>query len=454
MYSKRTAWFLCAVAFVLALQGLPPSAAVAQKDAPTPPKTVAEEKREDLEARKEAVGRALRTDKRLLVAIDLEWDECAIVEAVGRVQKATGVVLSVDKNLQGSNSNQMVAVNIPAWEIMADMAAIDVQDGSWEKVDGGYRLIGKARPSEGPIVTRPRRTIPAFATDFEQVFRDGKFDTAILQLAGSEPDKYIHREAEGLRITLPAGTTVENGVGVALRLPVHGDCTLTAAFTILQSDPPKSGNGSGVILQVIKKNGEGQDIAAITRTCRPAKGEAFVANWSSKQGDKPVAKLKDFASQAKSGRLRLMRQGAVLHFLIAEGSQDPFREIFDVNFGSEDIRTVRLVADTRKANNLLDVRLESLSLQTTTRASKPVEPVRATVKPDPNKPPAPTPTAASTGTVTPAPNPPTETPAGASSSSTGMVVWIAASLVGGVLILLVGCLVGGWLWLGKRGSTS
>ena len=175
------------------------------------------------------------------------------------------------------------------------------------------------------------------AGDFQHDFQGGQFDHTLLKLVGPDRDKFVHPEADGLRITLPAGQGPEAPVGVALRTPVSGDFEITAAFTILQIQPPKAGYGSGVVLQAIKES-DTQEIASITRTWRPSQGEAFVANWVSKKGDKPSVKREDYPSEARSGKLRLVRRGPQLHYLIAEGDEAAFREIYHVNFGAEDLR--------------------------------------------------------------------------------------------------------------------
>ena len=311
--------------------------------------------------------------------------------------------------------------------------------GGWLLAEGGRRL-----PPDGETQTQrsghARPSPPSWHEGFGTARRRFR---PIVSRRAIRPDpsetrwpwreKFIHREAEGLRITLPAGKGPDAGIGVALRLPVHGDCEITASFTILQTEPPKAGYGSGVVLQIIKESNL-QEIASITRTCRPKEGEAFVANWMSKQGDKSAPKRKDFPSDVKHGQLRLVRQGEMLRFFIAEGEHGTFREIYHASFGGEDLRTVRFVADTGKANNLLDVRLEGLSLRTGTPSRPPDDSAKAPpASPDtPKAPPA-----------SPETTPPSEpeTPP----RSTAWLLWIALSFAASVL-LLGGCLACWRFW--------
>src|SRR5262249_37328660 len=83
-------------------------------------------------------------------------------------------------------------------------------------------------------------------------------------------------------------------------------------------------------------------------------------------------------TQAMSGQLRLLRTGSVLLYFAAEGASNEFALIKQVNYGTEDLKYIRIIGTTGGIDAFVDVhvielrvRAESLSDVTTTPVTAP-----------------------------------------------------------------------------------
>jgi DNA-directed RNA polymerase subunit RPC12/RpoP len=74
----------------------------------------------------------------------------------------------------------------------------------------------------------------------------------------------------------------------------------------------------------------------------------------------------------KSGQLRLERKGLLVHFLVADGPGNEFREIKQQRFGDEDIAHVRLVVTDSGSPNAIDARLVDLKIRAVKLTPDPV----------------------------------------------------------------------------------
>src|SRR5262249_33762346 len=72
---------------------------------------------------------------------------------------------------------------------------------------------------------------------------------------------------------------------------------------------------------------------------------------------------KAFSTQAKTGRLRLVRQGSTIFYYATEGLDDTFTLLQQFPFSAADIEDVRLVASTGGPKAALDVRVSDLSIK-------------------------------------------------------------------------------------------
>src|SRR6478609_887540 len=97
---------------------------------------------------------------------------------------------------------------------------------------------------------------------------------------------------------------------------------------------------------------------------------------------KPGNRMQGFATNSKSGRIRMARKGGELTYSAADGDANDFKPLITFPFGVEDATEVRLVAATGNAKSELDFRFSDLHIRadditkapTAPQASAPVEP--------------------------------------------------------------------------------
>jgi hypothetical protein len=200
--------------------------------------------------------------------------------------------------------------------------------------------------------------------DFYQNFRGGRYQDALFQKVGGDPERQVCPEAEGLRLRLPAGEQAWPPAGILPRFGLHGDFAITLSYEVLTLEPPKSGYGSGVVIWVLSGD-ERQGTAAIARSCRVREGSVYVLDRALPQADGQLHHDEDFVPTASPfGKLRLQRTGDTLHYLAAEGKADEFRELRQEPFGTADVTVVRLIADPGGSPTTLDVRIPDVRFRT------------------------------------------------------------------------------------------
>jgi hypothetical protein len=195
-----------------------------------------------------------------------------------------------------------------------------------------------------------------------QDFRGGKITEPVLKRVGQTPERYMKGEALGLRITLP-GKQALAPVGVSSRLAVHGDFEITLTYQILKADKPSTGYGAGVSLWVSSTEA-GDATATLARFVRPKEGDVYSTDHASNGPDgKRKHRDRRFPSESSTGRLRLVRSGPTLLYLVANGNDSDFRELRKEEFGSEPLKAVRVAAETGGAPVAVDVRLIDLEIR-------------------------------------------------------------------------------------------
>src|SRR5262249_24402999 len=71
-------------------------------------------------------------------------------------------------------------------------------------------------------------------------------------------------------------------------------------------------------------------------------------------------KFHQVPTQARVGQLRLRREGSTLRYLVAEGLGEDFHEIFQQDFGKEDVEIVRFIVNNHNCPVGVDARLVDL----------------------------------------------------------------------------------------------
>jgi hypothetical protein len=236
-----------------------------------------------------------------------------------------------------------------------------------------------AQPDAPPL----RQDYPA---DFHPNLRDAK-DVPGLVPYGPDAATCVRFEADGLRIALPTGFAKQrSGTGVATDFGVRGDFEITLSFDVAREDAGGAGYPTTLKLVVVPLDSPrpefwfkaSQNRAELGRiTPAPNKTAVFVADqttWNNedlakdKWGNEDLKKIELHSEQrapteAKKGRLRLVRSGPVLRFYTSEEDDKNFTLLHQSDFGGKDLKNVRVLASTGGPRASLDLRVTDLRIR-------------------------------------------------------------------------------------------
>jgi hypothetical protein len=235
-------------------------------------------------------------------------------------------------------------------------------------------LSGAAWLAGGTGATTPRQ---GAYQEYYQSFKGYPEDTQGLELIGPNAEQHVRYEADGLRITLPADHGGERpSTGLSIALAVKGDFEITVTFEILR-EPDQADTGEfgtrfslGIFLNTPSPN-----VATLSRSVGAKAGSVFVT-WYSLSKDNSVQKETRshyFPTTAKTGRLRLVRDGAVLSYYIAEGTDGEFVLRKQYPFSEEELKEIRLAGSTGGPAATLDVRVTDLRVRAESIQGRPAE---------------------------------------------------------------------------------
>jgi serine/threonine protein kinase len=180
-----------------------------------------------------------------------------------------------------------------------------------------------------------------------------------LTLEGPETDTAVAADAEGLRVTIPAGR--QDTRPTLLRLPhrLRGDFDVAVSYDLLAVGKPAPEYGAGVALRVLFDSADGA--TAILGRGRKPHGDRFGAHTTVKQSDGKDKYLNNVDAPATGprGKLRLVRTGSRVRFVVAEEGKDP-RTLESVEVGTADVQAVQVDCFTMYKPIALDVRLREL----------------------------------------------------------------------------------------------
>jgi len=256
-------------------------------------------------------------------------------------------------------------------------------------------------------------------TKLHHDFRLGKPLPEWLKMSGPTKDATIDATDKGMRIGLPAERKQNLPVGVETKLVLAGDFEVTADFEVLSADRPMGGYGVGVSLNLARA-ADRKVFGKVARFWRAHEGSVFISEfWNHEPPPMPRA-LSSIPTDARIGRLRLVRTGDMLRYLAAEGLGNDFQEVYHERFSADDLTHLRfVVSDSGEPGNAVDARL----LQLTIVGSK------MTVAETP--PPSPAPAAKAPPTPRAAPNVQAEEPP---VLDNGSMLWLCSTIF--VLVIL------------------
>lgn len=195
----------------------------------------------------------------------------------------------------------------------------------------------------------------------EFALRQPMEEGSALRLCGPNARQYAKPDGQGLRITLPASRADRGSVGVEARFYVRGDFEITLACEVLAVDQqaPADGAGASLWLKFASPKAGG---ASVTRLRKGTK-EVFGASRITLGRDgKDRYQTVNVPAAGTRGRLRLVRTGPTLRYLVAEEAGE-FQEIHSAEVGTEDVTNLRALAVTGGKPAGADVRLVDWSIQ-------------------------------------------------------------------------------------------
>jgi len=177
---------------------------------------------------------------------------------------------------------------------------------------------------------------------------------------------YLTFEPDGLRIKLPPGYAEQRpSIGLALVSTVQGNFEITARFELLKEpDPADAGNfATRVSLGVLLDTPERNEAAVSRRMIARGKTQFFTFLLMERGATgKGQPNLHTVPTEAKTGRLRLVRTGSMISCFASEGANEDFILLKEYPFSPLDVKQVFLHASTGGPKADLDVRISDLRI--------------------------------------------------------------------------------------------
>jgi hypothetical protein len=190
-------------------------------------------------------------------------------------------------------------------------------------------------------------------------FRAGMPNFPALFLEGPDVDEVAKADAQGLRVTLPEGRGDTRPIIVRLEQRLRGDFEITLGYELLAVGKPVPQYGAGVGMRVWF-DAPSSPTAVLGRSRVPT-GERFGAHKVLTGADDKEQWVNSRHKDATRprGRVRLVRSGSQLRYLIAEDGQN-WTSLLSVEMGTEDVKTMQVHCHTMFTPISLDVRLTEL----------------------------------------------------------------------------------------------
>ncbi|NQT17052.1 MAG: DUF1583 domain-containing protein [Planctomycetes bacterium] len=197
------------------------------------------------------------------------------------------------------------------------------------------------------------KPIEKFEKNYRKAFKAGK-----MQFSGGGK-AHGRQTSDGARLTIPPGTDAY--CGVMAKFDVEGDFEITAGYTIESMPIPKGDSNTGLKLTV-REVGE-QQCATVGHWVSRA-GWFFKASKSVMQeSGKYKHDVRATPGVSTSGKLRLVRTGSTLQYLVAEAPGDEFVELRTLEFGPANLNRIDLAVQTGGSLQGIDVVFTDLDIQ-------------------------------------------------------------------------------------------
>lgn len=190
------------------------------------------------------------------------------------------------------------------------------------------------------------------AAEYTLDFRNHSFDNRRLRLIGTGATALLKPASEGLSVSLPAGTALDE-VGFAPRFRLRGDFQITLDYKMVDVTRPKQGYGVGPGIYVMTAS-EDRQAATLGRVFRVKEGHVFTAHQARESdGDgSRQQSVRFFDTEADQGQLRLERIGNRLQYSVA-GSDGSWRMLHETEFTDADVTLARMALNRNGAGDTI-----------------------------------------------------------------------------------------------------
>jgi serine/threonine protein kinase len=196
---------------------------------------------------------------------------------------------------------------------------------------------------------------------FRQDFRAPDANHPLLRTIGEG----VEWEPAGVRLRQPGNQGVLRATGIAPYFQIQGDFEITASYEILHVDRPTTGYGVGVSVYAAL-DPDTNDAVSLARRLMPDGRTLFMSDRMTPIADEPNRlrhQVKTFPSTALTGKLRLRREGSMLHFLVAEGDNPEFVEVDELEFSKEEVRFFQISGNAGNSTAGFDIRVLDLAVR-------------------------------------------------------------------------------------------
>jgi hypothetical protein len=209
--------------------------------------------------------------------------------------------------------------------------------------------------------------VGALAAEFSQAFGKALLDDQRLRMVGTDQPPIVRFDRSGMTVRLAKDRQSSAAVGVAFRSTVRGDFNITASFQVLQVEAPSPSRRAGVslYLQTNTPTQEASSLWWIKRHTRKGVSDSLLCERvTTDDTGKRRHRNEQFKPEgSKLVKLRLVRKGSELKYLVAEGAKKTFRELHTEELGTEDVTFLRFAADRGDSPTALEVRFLELHIR-------------------------------------------------------------------------------------------
>jgi hypothetical protein len=235
-------------------------------------------------------------------------------------------------------------------------------------IGGAFVAVAALALAIGYVATnRDPEPPPAPGQDVYRSLKGEAEHREAFERRGPNAEQCVRFEPEGLRITLPPGFPMQRPmIGVGTDLPIQGDFEITVNFQILNEPDQADGVHPAMKLWLAGVVDNEHDNPVVVGRIIAKTGEPRYTMWQTlwdKQARKNHTHGEQVPTQAKFGRLRLVRSGTVVRFYAADGDNADFALLQEFPFTEEPLKSVQLLCSTGGVQSAVDARFTDLRIR-------------------------------------------------------------------------------------------